>query len=163
MDRGFYSEENINSLYKEHLKFLMAVKIALSFVKKALDSVYEDIRIFTNFNKNLGVYSCTVPSEWNYSQERPYKGYTITDKRRIYIHLYYNIDKEAEDEKNFGALLTSLQEELLSGNRVEAHEKQYKKFFEIRETPKRGIQMHTEGGCYKRSPMLLWLFCTGNQ
>lgn len=139
MDRGFYSEENINGLYKEHLKFLVAVKISLSFVKKALDSVYKDIRIFTNLNTNLGVYSYTVPSEWNYSQERPYKGDTITDKRRIYIHLYYNIDKEAEVEKNLGVLLTSLQEELLSGNRVEAHEKQYKKFFEIRETPKRGI------------------------
>jgi len=29
MDRGFYSEANINALYRNHLKFLMGTKISL--------------------------------------------------------------------------------------------------------------------------------------
>lgn len=141
MDRGFYSEANINGLYKEHLKFLIASKISLSFVKKELDAVYDDISTFSNYDNNLGVYSMTVASEWNYTQERPYKKDIIEDKRRIYIHLYYNIDKAAEDAKKFDSMLSELQKELLSGKCVERHESQYKKYFEVKTTPKRGIQV----------------------
>jgi len=46
VDRGFFSEDNINGLYKEHLKFLMSVKISLAFVKKELDVIYDDFRTF---------------------------------------------------------------------------------------------------------------------
>jgi transposase len=141
MDRGFYSEANINGLYKEHLKFLIAVKTSLSFVRKELDAVYDDLCLFTNYDSNLGVYSTTVTSQWNYAQERPYKGDVIEDKRRIYLHLYHNIDKAAEDAKNFDAMLSELKKELLSGKRVESHESQYKKYFDVKNTPKRGVQI----------------------
>ena len=47
MDRGFYSENNINGLYREHVKFLVGVKLSLKFIKKHLDKVYDDIRMFT--------------------------------------------------------------------------------------------------------------------
>ena len=39
MDRGFYSEDNINGLYKEHVKFLVGVKMSLKFIRKNLDLV----------------------------------------------------------------------------------------------------------------------------
>ena len=149
MDRGFYSEANINGLYKEHLKFLIATKTSLTFVKKILDAVYDDISMFSNYDNNLGVYSITVPSEWNYTQERPYKNDAIKDKRRIYIHLYYNIDKAAEDAKKFDSLLSELQKELLSGNRLERHESQYKKYFEVKKTPKKGVQVIAKSDAIK--------------
>lgn len=43
MDRGFYSEANINALFKEHRKFLMSVKLSLSFVRAALDTIYDGL------------------------------------------------------------------------------------------------------------------------
>lgn len=141
MDRGFYSESNINGMYQEHLKFLAGVKTSLSFVRRELDTVYEDIRLFTNFNETHGVYAYRVASEWRYTQNRPYKGDTINSSKRIYIHLYYNIDKAAEDEKNMDLLLAKLRDELLSGHRVEAHEKQYNQYFDVHTTPKRGTQV----------------------
>jgi transposase len=149
MDRGFYSEANINGLYKEHLKFLIATKTSLSFIKKELDAVYDDSSMFSNYDNNLGVYSMTVASEWNYTQERPYKKDTMEDKRRIYIHLYYNIDKAAEDAKKFDSMLSELQKELLSEKRVERHESQYKKYFEVKTTPKRGIQVTAKADAIK--------------
>lgn len=149
MDRGFYSEVNINGLFKEHLKFLIAAKISLSFVKKELDAVFDEISMFSNYDNNLGVYSMTVASEWNYTQVRPYKKDTIEDKRRIYIHLYYNIDKAAEDAKKFDSMLSELQKELLSGKHVEHHESQYKKYFEVKTTPKRGIQVTAKADAIK--------------
>ena len=46
--KGFYSEDNINSLYREHVKFLVGVKLSLTFIKSNLDAVYDDIRIVYN-------------------------------------------------------------------------------------------------------------------
>jgi transposase len=141
MDRGFYSEANINSLYKEHLKFLVSVKMSLAFVRKELDAIYDDFRTFENFNEKYELYSYTIQTEWKYTQERPYKGDTIEESRRIYIHLYYNIDKAAEDQKNFDRNLLSLRSELESGKRVPEHESQYTKYFITKTTPKRGTKV----------------------
>ena len=94
MDRGFYSEDNINGLYREHVKFLVGVRLSLKFIKKNLDEVYDDIRMFTNYDESINTYGYTVSAEWDYSHERPYKGDVIKDKRRIYIHYYYSIEKK---------------------------------------------------------------------
>lgn len=93
MDRGFYSEENINGLYREHVKFLVGTKLSLKFIKNNLDDVYDDIRMFNNYDDGIAAYGYTVSAEWDYTQERPYKGNVIKDKRRIYIHYYYSIER----------------------------------------------------------------------
>lgn len=141
MDRGFYSEANVNALYKDHLKFLMATKMSLSFIRKELDVIYDDFRSFDCYNENYELYTRTVQSQWNYAQDRPYKGDAITSKKRIYIHYYYNIDKAAEDEKAFDKKLLSLRRELESGKCVPENEKQYAKYFIIKSTPKRGTSV----------------------
>jgi transposase len=140
MDRGFYKDTNVNGLFKEHLKFLMGAKISLTFVKEALDGVYDDIRGFQNYSPDHDVCYCTVASEWDYAQERPYKGDVLKEKRRIYIHLYHNLGKGVEDEREMDKFLATLRDEILSGKRVESHLKQYARFFSVKKTPKRGIQ-----------------------
>lgn len=139
MDRGFYSEQNINGLYREHIKFLVGVKLSLSFIKKNFDSVYNDIRMFMNFDDSINTYGYTVATDWDYTQKRPYKGDVIKDKRRIYIHYYYSIDKGANEETAFDKRIASLYKELKDSKRIESHEKAYTEFFEVKKTPKRGI------------------------
>ncbi len=142
MDRGFYSEANINALYREHLKFLIGVRISLAFVRKELDAVYGDeIRQFQNYDSALDTYGYTVPIEWKYTQERPYKGDTIHGTRRMYLHLFYNIDKGAEDERALDNRIAKYYNELISDERKESHEKDYRKYFETKRTPKRGTQV----------------------
>ncbi len=141
MDRGFYSESNINGLFKNHIKFLMSVKTSLVFVRRYLDDVYDNIRHFANFNEKYELYALTVRTQWEYRQDHPYKGDTLTGKRRLYVHCYYNIDRAAEDEKAFDRRLIDLRRELESGQTLPEHEKQYKKYFTVKSTPKRGIQI----------------------
>ena len=138
MDRGFYSEDNINGLYREHVKFLVGVKLSLKFIKSNLDAVYDDIRMFTNYDESIETYGYTVQTEWDYTQERPYKGDVIKDKRRIYIHYFYSIEKGAEDEQAFDKRIAGLCRELLEDKPVESHRKAYEQFFEVKTTPKRG-------------------------
>lgn len=141
MDRGFYSQENVNGLYKEHLKFLLSVRKDLKFVRNELDKIYDDFRHFEHYNETYQLYVHTVRTQWDYMQQRPYKGDTVKESKRLYIHYYYNIDKAAEDEKNFDKDLMDLKHEIESGKRVAEHERRYKKFFIVKSTPKRGIKV----------------------
>lgn len=141
MDRGFYSEGNINALFKAHLKFLISAKMSLSFIRKELDGIYDRFRSFEHYNENYELYCHTVQTQWNYTELRPYKGETIIEPRRIYIHFYYNIDKAAEDEKSFDRKLIGLRKELESGRRIPEHESLYKKYFEVKSTPVRGARV----------------------
>ena len=138
MDRGFYSEANINALLKDHVKFLIAGKMSLNFMKHHLEDIYLHFRSFEHYNDTYELYHHTVPAQWQYSQERPYKKDTIKASRRVYIHYYYNIDKAAEEEKAFDRKLMNLKQELESGKRNPEHESQYRKYFDVKTTPKRG-------------------------
>lgn len=146
MDRGFYSEDNINALFKEHVKFLISAKMSLALIRNELDAIYERFRSFEHYSEKYELYHHTVQTEWHYTQQRPYKGDILSEPRRIYIHYYYNIDKAAEDEKAFDRKVIAMRNELESGRRVPEHEPLYKKYFEIKTTPKRGtrVTVHEE-------------------
>jgi hypothetical protein len=60
MDRGFYKEENINALLKERLKFLVALKTKLKYVRTELDRVYDDFRTFECYNEDYELYSTRI-------------------------------------------------------------------------------------------------------
>ncbi|HQN37818.1 MAG TPA: IS1634 family transposase [Caldisericia bacterium] len=139
MDRGFYSAENINELYKEHHKFLIGAKLSLKFVKEQLDSVRHSLREWTNYCDNHEVFATCVPIKWDYLQERPNKGDTIRGERRMYLHLYFNSERAAEDEQRQTRRLLALQKELQSGKRKPENSKLYDKYFETHETPARGV------------------------
>ena len=141
MDRGFYSEANVNDLFKHHLKFLMATKVGLKFIKTELDKVRATIRTWTNYSQTYDLYATSTPIAWPYTQERPYKGDQLTGERRLYVHLYYNSEPASEDERLQLILLMTLQDELERGQRHPDHEQSYAKYFDLHFTPVRGIKV----------------------
>jgi transposase len=141
IDRGYYSADNINALYKEHLKFLCGTSTALKFARDYIREIGPDKDRYEYYNSDLELYIFSKTISWNYEQERPYKGDTVKEERRMYLHLYFNPDKFADDGKALNRKLDSLKEELLSGKHLPEHEKDYRKYFEIKETPKRGISL----------------------
>jgi len=48
LDRGFYSRENINLLFKNHQKFIIGVKLNLNYVKKALEEERDNLQLWSN-------------------------------------------------------------------------------------------------------------------
>lgn len=138
LDRGFFSAANINDLYHHHIKFLIAAKVSLKLVKTHLDTVRDTMRTWTQYHPAYQLYMKTLPVTWNYVQNRPYKGDTITADRRMYLHLYYSPDRALEDEKAFNNRLTQWQEELESGRRHPDHERYYATYFDVKNTPVRG-------------------------
>jgi len=140
-DRGFYSMDNVNELYQNHIKFLMSANTSLSFVKKTIDTVKDTMCDWSNYNDKYDLYTYTQTIEWDYTQVRPYKGDTLKGSRRMYFHLYYNADKAVEDGRKFNLRMSALSEELLLGTRKAEHEKDYGKYFEVKQTPVRGISV----------------------
>ena len=122
MDRGFYSEAHVYRLLQEHLRFIFAIQSSNTFARKAIDTVYDNFRSFENFDEQHELYAKTILSEWEYKQERPYKKDVLTDKKRIYLQNYFNIDKFAGDETNFDRTPMAMQKEILGGKIVVKHE-----------------------------------------
>ncbi|NOR26820.1 MAG: transposase, partial [Desulforhopalus sp.] len=148
---GFFSAANINDLYKHHMKFLIAAKLSLKLVKTHLDSVRDKMHDWRYYNQDYQIYTYSLPIDWNYSQDRPYKGDTLNSKRRMYLHLYFSPERALEDEITFNKRMAELQSELESGQRQPDHEKQYAKYFEIKSTPVRGTKVVAKPGVMEES------------
>ena len=141
MDRGFYSVDNINAMYKEHYKFLVGTSTSLTCAKEFIREIGNTKDHYAHYNSNYELYIFTKTISWDYEQKRPYKGDTIREGRRMYLHLYFNPENQSNDGLIFNRKMDRLKEELLSGHRVVEHEKAYKKYFIVKDTPVRGISV----------------------
>jgi len=141
MDRGFYSEDNINALFQHHYKFLIGVRKSLKLVQTTLDEVRDSMRSRTSFSSRFRVNYHSRTVVWKYRKLNKQSETVEQGERRLYLHLYFNDQKAVDDKAAFNALLDALEEELLSGIRNPEHEKLYAKYFDISETPVRGIAL----------------------
>jgi transposase len=138
LDRGFYSKRNVDHLYQNHQKFIVGVKLNLSYVKEHLAEEREHLKLWSNLRPQYGTYGICKRIDWAYEQERPYKGDVLQETRRAYLLLYYNPEKAARDQADMNEYLTSLYRDLQEGQLREHCRKDYTKYFEVTETPKRG-------------------------
>jgi len=141
MDRGFYSENNINALYQKHYKFLIATKTSLKFVQKALNEVRDTMVSRPNYSTRYKLYYHSSTIGWSYSESKKRSGEVVNGERRMYLHLFYNDQKATDDKIDFNDLLDTLEMELLFKKRNPEHEKLYAKYYELKETPVRGITL----------------------
>ncbi len=138
MDRGFYSEANINELFRKHHKFLIGGKISLKLIRNKLNEIRDGFVSRQHYNSENQLYIRSFTQEWDYKEIKPRTGEVIIDKRRIYVHYYYNDQIATDDKKQFNQLLDTLEEELLSGREKPEHEKLYQRYYDVLETPVRG-------------------------
>ena len=100
--------ENLKMDYFKRQAKRHGVKTSLKIVSRGLDKIRDDFVTRFNYNSEMKLYIQSFTEEWNYTEERPRTGETISEKRRIYLH-YYNNDQKATDdkdliEKSFGNL-----------------------------------------------------------
>ncbi len=104
MDVGFYSEPNICTLLRKHVKFLMRGDISVKWVKAELDKVLVDMEQLSNTCPfETGTYGVMVPVKHMFSWSRQRgrggasRGDTVQEEHRIYLYFYRNKAK-AEQE-----------------------------------------------------------------
>jgi transposase len=156
-DRGFFSQKNINELYFDNDKFLIGAKLT-TFIKQGIENVYDSIKTFEHYIPNMKIYGATVNLNWPYSHYRPYKKDFKNENRRMYLHVYYNIDKATEDEKRLMQEIADLRSELESRNYNSQNEKSYNKFFFIKKT-KKGINITANESILAKEKHYYGYFC----
>lgn len=132
LDRGFYSESNIQEMLDKHYHFTIAVPSGRKWVQSIMDAHYESITSPNNYRQIDDSESLHVVSELRYWGE---------NRRRSYLHIYYNAHQAAIEFDRFTRELLAYKQEVESQKRNKDHEESYEKFLIIRETPKRGLSV----------------------
>ena len=140
MDRGFYKKDNIDALYKNNYKFLIAAKTSLKFVEEKLKEVRGKMTTRPFFISDYNIYATSYNVKWDYTEVKR-SGEEIKKDKRMYMHIYYNDQRATDDRITFNGYLDLLEEEILTSTRNPKHEKAYNKYFKVKETPKRGISV----------------------
>jgi transposase len=136
MDKGFYSEANIDAMYAAHMRFAVGVPFTTGLVRERVESVRDDIESFDNYRR-IGEQDLFVSSRLE-----SWKGH------RCYVHVYYDAKKAVEDRSAFLRKADQWKREL-EGNPVKEHSKQYGKYFDVTATQKRGRKVKAREGAMR--------------
>ncbi len=144
MDRGFYSEDNIDAIYQKHYKFILNAKISLKYIQKKLNEVRKIILSKTHYSSKfeLNYYSSLL--DYNNIDIKQHSEFDENNVRRMYLHIYYSVDKAAEDKAKLNSLIEKLRQELVSGYHKPEHEKLYEKYFEMNENLVKGTMISSK-------------------
>ena len=129
MDRGFYREVNVDALFDAKYRFILMCP-KRQWTEALFEAHGEDIlssKYRHAMNEHEVLYMKTVKHNW--------KG------RRCYAHLYYNNVMAAEELDDFMFKLALWQEELSCRNERPENRWAYKKYFIVKDTPKRGLMV----------------------
>lgn len=136
--RGFYSKDNIDALYKNHQKFVIGVQLRLNYVKEIFEKKQETLNLWSNLEMQFNTYGVFRMITWNYEEKRPNKGDTLKLNKRAYLHLLYNPEKAIKNQVDMNEYLIALHEDLSNDTLNNYRLKDYDKYLEVTETPKRG-------------------------
>lgn len=131
LDRGFYSEANIQELLAKRYHFTIAVPSGRKWVQAIMDRHYESIISPNKYRQIDDSEALHVVSELRYWGE---------NRRRSYVHIYYNAHQAAAEFDRFTRELLTYKQEVESQHRNKDHEENYARFLIIRQTPKKGLK-----------------------
>ena len=121
-------------MLRKHIKFLTAASIDLSWVNHHLQKNKSGLETASSLCPwDFNIHGITVPvdAEFTYQRQRnrgeAAKGDTLSETRRLYLHLYLNRERVGEDEKRLATDLMSLKNDIEKGLWDELSESAQKK------------------------------------
>lgn len=126
-DNGYYSERNLVELFSAHFDFITLVKTNLKWVRIEIDShLYEFNSVSSACPFDTHTHGVTVTLMHTFERTRKYaskkngmqKGDIETFQKRIYLHIYFNPSRKAEEDAAFEASLIEISNMLESGTDI---------------------------------------------
>ena len=123
-DNGYHSQQNLSELLLAGFDFLTLVKTSLTWVRDEIDRHMEDFGgIMTACPFDTPTHGVTVMLMRDFQKVRKYGGKTSgkqagdveTFRRRIYLHLFFNPMRQAEDKVAFETELMDIKSLLEGG------------------------------------------------
>jgi len=123
-DNGYYSEHNISALFLAHFDFVTLVKISLKWVKAELDVHQNDFGgVSSACPFDVGTHGISFRLMRDFVKVRKYasaksglqKGDKETFRRRVYLHIYFNQSRKADEDTCFDHDLIELRRNIEEG------------------------------------------------
>ena len=143
LDRGFYSKENVDNLYKNHHKFLIAGRSNTDIYKNFISDISERITEFANYSIEHDLYCTTKETRWNYEYEDR-QGKKQTKKKIIYLHGYFDSARAEREKNSFLKKLKLAQEAFNLGNHTDKEKSLIKRFFIVTDCENCTLKNHNQ-------------------
>jgi len=144
LDRGFYSQDNIDALFRDRHKFIVACRSNTSLFKGFMDEIYESIQGFSNYSEVHDVYCLTKETRWAYKYTDK-KGNQVVKNKVIFFHGYYDGERAEKEKTAFIKQLVRAKIDWRSGKSTDAQNALIESFFHITETSEgRVIENHKQ-------------------
>jgi hypothetical protein len=129
MDKGFYSEANIDGMYERHVRFTVGVPFTAKWAKELAARVRGSIEGLGHYHRvgDGALFADTDTGKW--------KGH------RCYRHIFYDSKKAVSDYSEFLAKADKWREELQEGRPVQGNQAYYDRYFTVAQLPKRGVRV----------------------
>jgi transposase len=128
LDRGFYSKDNVNSMYKSNYKFIISGRNNISLIKDYIEKVRQDIGSVSNYEVEYEIYCLTKKHKWKYPCKT--KNDMETSKNKLmYVHVYYDAIKAEQEKKKFAGKLTIAKQAFVDGSCSDSQRELCNKFF----------------------------------
>ena len=127
-DNGYYSEHNLAALFLANFDFVTLVKISLKWVKAEIETHLDDFGgVSTACPFDTGTHGITFTLMRDFVKVRKYanrksglqKGDEEIFRRRVYLHLYFNSARRAEEAADFDNDLIELRRNIEDGAKLE--------------------------------------------
>ena len=127
-DNGYHSQQNLSELLQAGFDFLTLAKTSLLWVRDEIDRHMEDFSgITTACPFDTSTHGVTVTLMRDFQKVRKYGGKASgkqagdveTFRRRVYLHLFFNPMRQAEDKVAFESELIDIKGLLESGKQEE--------------------------------------------
>jgi transposase len=123
-DNGYYSESNLSALFLAGFDFVTLVKTSLKWVKAEIDAHKDDFGGVSSacpFDPSThGIYIMLMRDfvkvrKYASSKSGLQKGDEETFRRRVYLHIYFNQGRRAEEDASFDSDLIELRKNIEEG------------------------------------------------
>jgi transposase len=127
-DNGYHSQQNLSELLLAGFDFITLVKTSIVWVRDEIDRHMEDFgNIMTACPFDTSTHGVTVMLMRDFQKVRKYGGKASgkqagdveTFRRRIYLHLFFNPMRQAEDKVAFETELMGIKSLLEEGKQLE--------------------------------------------
>lgn len=159
-DNGFYSENNLAEMFCAGYNFITLVQKRLKWVRQEIDAQMEQLSsVKTLCPFEPGTHGVTVTVKHTFTRKRKYanhkagkaKGEVESFDRRMYMHIYFSLERQAAARTEFEADLWELKTLLESGvpaeELPEASQRMAKKYLTVQHRKQKITVTPNEKAC----------------
>jgi transposase len=154
LDRGFYSAANIRAMLAGHIGFYIPVPSSVAWQGALIDDCRDAVEMPEHV---ISISEDGLKAVY---------GMTALDKmegKRVWKHVYFDTARRVEHITSLFASLATWERELRSGDTKKGNEQHYERYFTVKTTPKRGLEVRRNQeaiNSYKADRAGYWVILT---